>query len=364
MRLPTHALCCCLLSLGAAACAPETAPTPAPIAEKPATADPAGTPESLAQGYYEVRRDLRRCARPRCGGYFLRSSNLAETLCGDGQRSERCYVAEVDWASGGPDGELEVRFAASPERFVVRGTLEPLDGAGTGAGSFWSLRVSQAFEDSEAGDSEARDSGPREEPEASRVEPQTPVGTGSADEGRAAGTLFRVRPTEVVCIAFPCLSFEASELNAGTAPEAIADVDLSGLGSGATRVREVWESSGAPLLRATRIEVTGPAGTAPGLRVLRAYLPAPAQGQVGPGGVQRSCGSRGLAPCEAGNFCAYPRGANCGRADAPGTCTPRPEMCTQIFAPVCGCDGQRYSNECVANAAGVSVDPEGSCDLR
>lgn len=61
------------------------------------------------------------------------------------------------------------------------------------------------------------------------------------------------------------------------------------------------------------------------------------------------------ADCGEGFFC-NPAGNSCnGR----GSCEPIPELCFQVFSPVCGCDGQIYANACFANAAGVAVANEG-----
>lgn len=73
----------------------------------------------------------------------------------------------------------------------------------------------------------------------------------------------------------------------------------------------------------------------------------------------QACGSRGLAPCSSGQFCDQP--THCGATDIPGTCKDKPQTCTGHIDWVCGCDNQSYSNECVAQAAGVSVKYKGQC---
>jgi hypothetical protein len=73
-----------------------------------------------------------------------------------------------------------------------------------------------------------------------------------------------------------------------------------------------------------------------------------------------SCSSN--SQCSPGTFCSQPLVSACGLAgDLAGTCEPRPNSCQPSFSPVCGCDDQTYDNECLANAAGVSIVRPGEC---
>jgi hypothetical protein len=75
-----------------------------------------------------------------------------------------------------------------------------------------------------------------------------------------------------------------------------------------------------------------------------------------------TCGTRGASTiCGEAEYCARAPEANCGRADAPGVCTLRPQACIQLYNPVCGCDGTTYGSACDAASAGVSVDYTGEC---
>ena len=72
-----------------------------------------------------------------------------------------------------------------------------------------------------------------------------------------------------------------------------------------------------------------------------------------------SCNSS--ASCSNTEYCAKPVGV-CGNGT--GYCNSLPgadEMCPQIYEPVCGCDGNTYSNACEATKFGINVTHAGAC---
>ncbi len=72
------------------------------------------------------------------------------------------------------------------------------------------------------------------------------------------------------------------------------------------------------------------------------------------------CGGKGGQPCSAKEYCDFTPNL-CGATDAQGVCTPRPEVCNDLYKPVCGCDGLVHSNECDANGAGADANELGGC---
>jgi hypothetical protein len=74
----------------------------------------------------------------------------------------------------------------------------------------------------------------------------------------------------------------------------------------------------------------------------------------------------GECPCSTNDNCLDGQYCDHGTACAgdSGTCMNRPTMCTNEFDPVCGCDGMDYGNACEANAEGVQVSADQSCECE
>lgn len=77
-------------------------------------------------------------------------------------------------------------------------------------------------------------------------------------------------------------------------------------------------------------------------------------GDCSPQPEEQACGVWNLPACPDGQYCDFPDDY-CGAADRAGVCTPEPDACYEIYAPVCACDGTTYDNDCMAAAAGVDV---------
>jgi len=72
------------------------------------------------------------------------------------------------------------------------------------------------------------------------------------------------------------------------------------------------------------------------------------------------CGGPARLACDEGLWCE-PGAASCEIPDPIGVCIVPPELCTQDYRPVCGCDGKTYANDCVRRTAKVAREHDGEC---
>ena len=72
----------------------------------------------------------------------------------------------------------------------------------------------------------------------------------------------------------------------------------------------------------------------------------------------QSCSYAGSG-CGPAEYCALPDEATCTTV---GVCQARPKICDKDCPGVCGCDGNTYSNDCVARSMGTDVRFDGDCD--
>ena len=77
-------------------------------------------------------------------------------------------------------------------------------------------------------------------------------------------------------------------------------------------------------------------------------------------GVGATCGGLAGVSCDAGLWCENSPGT-CGGKDLQGKCAKVPEVCTEQFLPVCGCDGKTYGNDCQRASARAQKAHDGKC---
>jgi hypothetical protein len=181
--------------------------------------------------YYTVRRDLRRCASPLCGGFFVKRVNHLRTRCANRQNMDECYVAEIDW-NGQTSGEAR--------QLLVRGDL--LERRYPRFGRLGVVRVTESWR--------------------------------AVTERAPEGTFYRVKDLGIRCITYPCLTHQEERLNS-YGQRKIAGVELNGAhapSASVTEAQQAMTSADGILVAGTRAMVFGPAGRAITLRATQFYL--------------------------------------------------------------------------------------------
>src|SRR6185369_2890631 len=194
------------------------APEPPVFKSPPKIVTDSPVVDSLASTstYYTIRADMRRCASPMCGGYFVRRVNQNLTRCANGKSQKECYVASIDW-----NGQAEI----DPRQALLRGSLIT---RGDRRGKYGILKVLESWKAAGSGNNET-------------------------------GTFFRVRDRGLRCIAAPCPTHHEAKLN-HTASRNIAGVDLSAAQADEKATSQAFENMTGPdgvLLSGTHSPVSG-----------------------------------------------------------------------------------------------------------
>jgi hypothetical protein len=261
-------------------------------------------PNDANSTFYSVRRDMRRCVSPLCGGYFARRVNLSSTRCADGRLKRECYVAEIDWngQTANDSNDMLVRGNIVAKRFGRFGNLGE-------------LRVSESW---------------------------SAVGANSPVE-----TFYRVRDRGVRCITFPCPTHSEAKLNSSFSRN-IAGVNLEGARLEENNTAVVCAAMTGPdgvIVTGRDVVVTGPGGRSFELRATQVYVRSKANAQP------TNPGTGSMKPC-------FKTGCSrqvCSDEEVVTTCEFRPEyacyqkaVCERQADGNCGFTKTRELTECLA----------------
>ena len=73
------------------------------------------SPYADAYTYYEIRTDMRKCAFPACGGFFVSRLNRSSTKCSDGSYASACYTSTLDWSQTDLVDEVQQKLLAAAQ---------------------------------------------------------------------------------------------------------------------------------------------------------------------------------------------------------------------------------------------------------
>lgn len=279
--------------------------------------------------FFTARRDLRKCASPWCGGWFVRAVNRPVTRCADGLVQPECYAAAADFSALGlaPEGRQRFEDALAAGAAIVRATLRP--GAGPNLYGLGLLGVREGYR----------------------------AATRDAPRGAfyLARSIARTCPTPTA----PCPLASQTPLDGG-ASLLVAGVDLTGVrASPATlAVARTELARGGLVVAGDDVIALGQRTWSPRVTLVATQIYTRVAPEVG----ELPCAGFIGRPCPSWLVCDIAIANACHGADLPGVCKARPEACDDVWRPVCGCDGETYSNDCFRLMAGAQIDHEGACE--
>jgi hypothetical protein len=285
-------------------------------------------------GYFIVtHRDFRKCVSPLCGGFFVKRVNEATTTCADGKKQSECYVSAITFGGMGLSAREEQEFRAAVEagHGLIKARTYKKKWNGIQLGT---LKASEGW-----------------------------MSATSSVDGTFDGSFYRAADNGIRCITAPCPSTSAFLLNAKDSWNVIAvhldntqnpaDQDTIARAQNAIGTPEgILVAGGVAIPKCIPGSKCGPFVTASDFYLKYTHTEG------------KSCGGHVMGPpmvCNAGQYCAWTPENMCGAFDASGACSYKPEVCNKLYAPVCACDGNTYSNDCMAAAAGYSVSSQGAC---
>jgi hypothetical protein len=96
------------------------------VAEDPGDGELAEADSAVAgtSTFFEIKSDLRKCAAPMCGGWWIERLNRSSTTCHDGQRAHYCYTPVLDWSESNlPEAQRATMLDACNRGALAEGTL-------------------------------------------------------------------------------------------------------------------------------------------------------------------------------------------------------------------------------------------------
>jgi len=190
-----------------------------PIAAE-ASDSAANITSSDANTYFEIVADLRKCASPVCGGWFLERLNNSSTQCHDGRYATSCYTPVLDWSQARLTEEQKAAMQAACN-----------EGALSGGGY---AMVRGRF---------ARTNSTTPRPDLGRFV-ITEVWL-AENLAISSGTYVKVTDNGLRCFAPPCASWTELKLNR-TATADIADVDFTPAGLSDDEVADSTQEMSGP----------------------------------------------------------------------------------------------------------------------